>query len=249
MKTRFSVTRKWKRLLAMGCSHGHLADEKATNAVLRFAAEYKPNTVIHLGDFLDLACLRAGATGGADESRSPVPDVAQGFAFLEALKPNVVLMGNHEDRLWRLRESPKAIVATLAEGFIKEIETICGKLKAKLVPYCYGAQHQLADVVFMHGWLYNENCIRDTAEAYAPRNGAVVFAHSHRAGMARGRRLDNPMGFNTGALIDIKAAEYAKHRRATLSWSQGFVWGEYTDTETVLWLHDAGQKGLWQLPL
>lgn len=235
--------------MAVGCSHGHMIDSRAEKAVLEFREKWQPDTCIHLGDFLDLTCFRSGSAGTNDEAADPRPDVSHGLIFLERLRPNVVLCGNHEDRLWRLRDHPKAIVATLADCIIKEIERTVAACHGVLIPYDFKAQYQLADCAFLHGWVFSENAIRDTAESYAPQGGAVVFAHSHRAGMARGRRADNPLAFNTGTLMDPLNAAYAKARRATLSWSQGLVWGEYTDTETVLWLHDAGQKGIWRLPV
>lgn len=241
----------WKRLLAVGCSHGHLADKTALDAVLRFKRRWKPHFTIHLGDFLDMTAFRAGAAGTNDESADPRPDVSSGLVFLDRLRPNVILCGNHEDRLWRLRNSQKAIIATLSDCIIREIETVAKGCKAKIVPYVYKQAFDLADIRFMHGALWNEQCVRDTAEAYAPPNGAVVFAHSHRAGMSRGRRSDGPLGFNTGTLIDIKQAEYAKVRRATLGWSQGFVWGVFNEErkQSTLWLHDEGQRGQWHLPM
>jgi hypothetical protein len=96
--------------------------------------------------------------------------------------------------------------------------------------------------------MYNEQCIRDHAETYAPQGGAVVFGHSHRAGMARGRRSDNPLGFNTGCGIDIEKAGYAHHRRSTLSWTHGFVWGSHNGKRSQLYLLDNGQNREWLLP-
>ena len=238
----------WKRLLAVGCSHGHLADRTATDAILRFRDAYKPHTVIHLGDAFDMTCFRGGAAGSNDEGVRPDPDVSTGLTFLERLRPNVFLCGNHEDRLWRLRESPKAIVASLADCIIREIEKELARHKAKLIPYTYKQEYRLADILFMHGFIFSENAIRDTAEAYAPQGGKVVFAHSHRAGMATGRRADSPLGFNTGTLISPSAAEYAKTRRSTLSWSQGFVWGAYNDNQSTLWLNQ-DTNGSWKLPI
>ena len=52
---------KWKKFMAVSCSHGHLADAKATKAALEFKKRFKPDTTLHLGDAIDLAALRAGA--------------------------------------------------------------------------------------------------------------------------------------------------------------------------------------------
>ena len=50
-----NITRSWKRFLAVGCSHGHHADQALLKKVLSFKARWKPHTTIHLGDVVDLA--------------------------------------------------------------------------------------------------------------------------------------------------------------------------------------------------
>ena len=96
----------------------------------------------------------------------------------------------------------------------------------------------------MHGVMYGENATRDHAEAY----GNVVHAHTHRPAQAKGRRSDNPTGFCVGSLVEPRDMDYAKTRRATLAWGRGFVWGEYTDTTSILWLHELPENVPWRLP-
>lgn len=79
-----SITRKWKRLLAVGCSHGIHADSRAIEAVIKFREDYKPETCVHLGDFCDTAAFRAGARGTNDESEPIQPDVDGGLDFLKS---------------------------------------------------------------------------------------------------------------------------------------------------------------------
>jgi predicted phosphodiesterase len=247
-RTRINITTRWHKILAVGCSHGNLISPQARDGVLAFRDKFKPDFTVHLGDFLDLSCLRSGAGSGPDSAVSPEPDLKAGVAFLKELRPNLILCGNHEDRLWRMRGSPNATVAGLAQRVIDDLEKAAKQLRAELVPYDYKAWRQVADCRFMHGTLFNEQACRDTAEAFAPAGGAAVFAHSHRVGAARGRRADNPLALNTGTLCDIKQMDYAKARRATLSWSAGFVWGVHNDHRSVLWLHDNGSEKEWILP-
>lgn len=241
-----AVTRKWKPLLAVGCSHGIHADRKAVAAVLRFRESFKPDTVIHLGDFCDTTAFRSGAKGSADETEPIQPDVDGGTEFLRQLRANVVLCGNHEDRLWRLASSPSAIVAHCAQEVIGQLVKTCHQLRAPLIEWTGINQgYLLGGYRYMHGVFYNENGTRDHAEAF----GNVVHAHTHRAGVAKGRRSDNPTGYGVGTLTKSGAMEYAKTRRATLAWSQGFVWGYYTDTQSVLWLHEQPtNQAEWILP-
>jgi hypothetical protein len=94
--------------------------------------------------------------------------------------------------------------------------------------------------------MYGENATRDHAEAL----GNCVHAHTHRPGIAKGRRSDNPTGYCAGTLASIPAMEYAKTNRSTLSWAGGMVWGEYCDDASQLYLHEQPQGVTeWRLPL
>ena len=228
------VPRKLKRFLAVGCSHGDLADQDALDAVLRFKKDFKPDFTVHLGDFLDTAALRSGAKGTGDEGRDLDADLCQGLLFLADLRPNLVLCGNHEARVWRLTDHPNAIVAKCAGDLQRSIRSTCKRLGAELVEYRgIWEKRKIANYSLMHGYLYTENAARDHAEAH----GNVIFAHTHRAGMAIGRRDDDAMGLCVGTLADIPNMDYANTRRATLGWSQGFVWGEYCDSWLQPFLH------------
>ena len=241
-----NITRKWKRILAVGCSHGLHADPKALAAVLKFRDSYKPAHVVHLGDFIDTTAFRSGAKGSSDESEPVQPDVDGGLDFLEKLRPTLTLAGNHEARLWRLAKSPNAIIAHCATTVIGEIHDTCKSLKSEFVEYDGVYQGRIiGGYRFMHGVMFGENAIRDHAECF----GNVVHAHTHRAGVAKGRREDNPTGYCVGTLTRRGAMEYASCRRSTLSWSGGFVWGEVTDNAAVLWLHEQPSNlAEWRLP-
>ena len=127
-----AIVRRWRRLLAVGCSHGNHADDTAIAAVLRFRDAWKPHHVVHLGDFVDMTAFRAGARGNNDESEPLAPDVDGGLDFLAALRPTLILCGNHEARLWRWAQHHNAIVAECAAHIIQRIEARARKLGAVL---------------------------------------------------------------------------------------------------------------------
>jgi hypothetical protein len=242
-----NITRKWKRLLAVGCSHGDKIDPIARAAILNFKEHWKPHTTIHLGDFVDTAAFRAGAKGTSDESEPISPDFQAGLDFLKDLRPQLVFCGNHEARLWRLRCHHNAIISQLSNDLIERIRTRVALCKADLVEdWSVRAFRTVGNYKFGHGYMFGENACRDHAEAH----GNIVFAHTHRAGMAKGRRDDSPTGYCVGTLSNIPNMDYAGARRATLSWAGGFVWGEYTSDRCVLWLHEQPQNQTeWILPL
>jgi len=229
----------------VGCSHGIYADPTALDAVLQFKEEFRPDVAAHLGDAFDVTALRSGAKGTPDESRPLKPDIDGGIAFLRKFRPTVFFWGNHEDRIERLASHHNQIIRKAGEALREDLQKVFTELKADVVPYTGVYQGRLfGGVRAMHGCMYSENCVRDHAEAF----GNVVFAHAHRAGMAVGRRSDHPRGFCVGTLTNMPCMDYAKTRRSTLGWSQGFVWGYFKGNQSQLWLHEHSGSGEWILP-
>ena len=239
--------RNWKRLLAVACSHGGLADPTAIAAVVKFKRQFRPHKTIHLGDFTDTTAFRSGAKGSSDETEPVRPDIDAGLEFIEQLGADLVFCGNHEARIWRLAHHYNAIVSELSKHVIERIQSRCKRQRAELVEYDgVWQQRTIGNFKFMHGVFYSENAARDHAEAY----GNCVHGHTHRSGIAKGRRDDNPTGFNVGTLTKIPNMDYANTRRATLAWSQGFVFGEYCDDLCQLYLHEQPRNLTeWRLPI
>lgn len=246
-----NITHKWKRLVAVSCSHAKYCDKEALDAVLKFQADYKPHTTIHLGDFVDLTALMSNAKGSS-EAEPLIPDIDTGLMHLKMLKANIVLCGNHEDRAWRLQASNNAVVAHAAYKIVEAISECCKKLRAPLIPWDGVFQmFDIADIGFQHGVLYNEMAARDTAEAFCnSTRRKVCFGHTHKVAIQSGRNLVGGMGYNIGSLTKRSSMEYAKRRRATLAWTQGFLWGEYCEELKQSCIHitsrESGQQ--WRLP-
>lgn len=229
--------------MAVGCSHGIYADPLAVDAVAKFRESFNPHEMIHLGDFTDMSPFMGGAGGEGDPIK---PDLMGGIEFLNRLRCTVVLAGNHEARLWRDRHSHNQLRAMAAQTSIEAIEVACLKLHAQLIPYSGVWQvYQLANYKFTHGTIYNENSARDMAEMY----GNVIFAHTHKASIQMGRTYNAAQGISVGTLTRKGAMEYANTRRSTLGWSQGFVYGEYTDNSLYPTLHIHDGTDQWKLPL
>jgi hypothetical protein len=242
--------------MAVGCSHGHLIDPAAREAVLTFARRWKPDTALHLGDFTDLAAFMSN--GNADSKESSSQDFKAGHEFLteyfEATGAHErhLLLGNHEDQLWKLAASSREVVAWAAKCGISAINDTCKESGAKLLEYDNTKTLTLGNFKFFHGFMFSEQAVRDHAEAF----GNCVFAHTHRIGVSKGRRSDNPTGVCVGTLTTIPAMRYAKTNRSRLAWAQGFAFFEYCDKETHVWLvegpksDDCGQRsGTWRLPV
>lgn len=240
-------TSPFKRFLAVGCSHGHLADPTALSAVLDFSARWKPHSRIHLGDYMDVAPFRSGAQGTHDEV-IPIPvDLTAGCQFLREYRPTHLINGNHEERLWAKMHHQNAIVSHAATSVVKEIYALTKKMRTQFVDH-YDIRRSwitLGDTKFLHGWMYGESAIRDHAEQF----GKCVLAHLHTVGEAAGRREGGPKAYCVGSLADFHKMDYAKNRRSTSRWANGLAFGEYNDKETVIWLTQRLPSGLWRMPV
>jgi predicted phosphodiesterase len=238
----------WKRYLACSCSHGDYIDPEARKALLTFRDRWKPHTVLHLGDFVDMASLRRAAQSDAnckDRARSISEDVGAGVSFLSELSPKHILFGNHEARITELAGSPNAVLARAAQSILQEIQDCARAIKAKLYPYHIRSFVELGDVKFLHGFLHNVAAIRDTAETYGCR---IVMGHIHRTGAERARTLQGVTGYGCGMLRDFQP-DYAASKRQTLAWNQGFVFGEYNDSHCTVNVVERNYTQPWRLPL
>ena len=246
-KVRYNwLSMSYKRALLVGCSHGLHADPVAIRAILAFKKDYKPHTVVHLGDYADTTAFRSGAKGTKDENEPIDPDIDEGLRFLDALGVTIALDGNHEARIWRARSSPNPFVSYAA---CKVADIVTGFMRKRRIDHAmYDGvwQHRmLGNFRVMHGTFYNENATRDHAEKF----GNVIHAHTHRCAHAKGRRSDNPTGFCVGTLTRASNMDYANTKASTLAWSQGFVWGEYSESRGVFWLHEhPATETEWRLP-
>lgn len=243
-----AINRGWKRLFAVGCSHGHLADKAAIETVLEFKKRWKPHTSIHLGDFCDLSALMGMGKAADEVADSLTVDFQKGMEFLKRLEPATVFLGNHEDRVWKLLEHRNELISYAAHKIASDLEKAVGKLGAELVPYDIDTGwRKYGDCSFGHGYMCNEAAIRDHAEFI----GKCCIAHLHRPGISRARRHGGATGICVGTLANIPSMAYAKLRKARSMWNHGFVYGEYCEgknPEAILWLVEKGKNG-WRLPL
>ncbi len=226
-----TITRKWKKWAAATCSHGSDIDSKAREAFLTFLDRYNPHQRIHLGDAIDLACLRAGARRDPDDpdrAESLMDDLLAGLSFLHEMRPTMYFHGNHEARAVALTHSANQVVAYAAGAVMAKIHDNLAKYKTEIIPYRGMARDSvryLGGTAFLHGALFNVSAARDTAETIGAH---CVFGHTHRVAMEPARTHADAIGYNIGCLARLDM-EYAAGRRQTLAWRHGFAYGEYCD--------------------
>lgn len=202
----------------------------------KFMADFKPDLRVHLGDFLDTTAWRSGAHNNPDEGSDIASDFTAGASFLRRFRPNLVFLGNHDHRPFKFLEHPAAIVRAAAEGCVRDITNlITVELGAEMVPYhILSGWRLIGGTAFGHGYMYNENAARDHAEMLGR---GVVMAHIHTLSVQPGRCLGAPSGISAGLMADIPKLEYASTRRSTARWLNGWVYGEYSDSDIQTFLH------------
>lgn len=248
-----NINQQWKRFLAVSCSHGNLQDDQAIEDVLNFKDRYKPDKTIHLGDYTEMTAFMGGARGTKAEAVNPTTDLETAISFLTRLKPDVLINGNHDIRLWENLNHHHAVVAFAAAAAVREIEKFVSESGCYFVrDYDISKSwYKFADVLACHGWMYSEQAIKEHAEHFAGRAKKIIFGHLHTTGMATARVSGGAKAYCAGFLGDRgkDGFNYAKRRRAFEKWNKGLVIGEYTENDSAIWLIEEDASGRLRFPL
>lgn len=244
-----SIGRRWKKFLVCSCSHGSCEDPAAIAALLKFKSQYRPDFTAHIGDVHDYTAFRHGAPKTKDEAAALGPDIEAGKSLMLRMEPNLVMLGNHDWRVFNLANHHNAILSYAASCARNEFLETCAKVKARVID-SYDVRksfYPLGNFLLLHGWKYNENALRDTVLAY----GNVMMGHLHSPMMVHGARVDGTVGYCCGMLADEDKLEYSHTRHQTLRHALGFLWGEYSDTYCQVNISqcESGQAKNWKLPL
>lgn len=239
-----SVVRSWKKFFGLSCTHADHINRRAWDKALAIKKDLDPDFTFHLGDFLDTTAFMSGMAGSGREQESPKADLECGLFHLQTMEPDLVLCGNHEDRLWRHLESKSYIVAEYAHDIIGKVQAACKGMGSELVPYSGQFQGvMMGPALLTHGTIFNVNAARDMAETYGSNEVRfVIFGHTHTVAIGMARAAHGCMGINVGALTDRRAMEYAKNRRQTWAWVNACITGEYCDNDMVYQLHVLDQE-------
>ena len=236
----------WKKFVACGDNHGKLVCDAAVSKFLAFVDDYKPHYRIHLGDLWDFAPLRGGASP-EDKAEGIADDYKAGLAFLDKYKPNYLALGNHDDRIWKLREAADGIMRErchdLVEYSIREFKT----RKIKWIPYRVDKFLTLPEggPKLIHGF-------RSTmypAKAHWDNWGPCIHGHTHKPDAYVARHIEGSASYSVGCLADLSLMHYADRTPAKLGWRQGWLHG-VINTKTGKWYawHTTNENGTWISP-
>ena len=225
-----NIKRETKKFIACGCSHGHFIDKGVSEDFLKFKQDFKPDTTLHLGDFLDQTAFRASVEGSKDEASDITGDVIRGLHFIEKMEPNYLFLGNHDNRAYRLVDHHKAIVAMAAKSVVDSIEDMAESLKSEIVPYSGtrdpNSWRMVGDIAFGHGYMFGLNACEQHAYMLGEN---VCFVHTHAMDIKTSRTQRQHVGYNIGCIADINklGVQYAGQRLKTTTWTNGWAYGEY----------------------
>lgn len=209
--------------------NGHkipLHDQKAWDAVMEFAKDFKPDTWIHGGDMLDCGVISHHNHGkpGATEGLKLLSDAKEGYStFIEPVeklvgKGNLVyIIGNHEDWLTDLTDQIPAL-----EGLI-DLKTLLKLDKWEVIQQ--GGAYSLGKLTFIHG---------DTVKGgeHVAKNAVVNYERSIRFGhhhTFQAYTKNSALDFKnakTGMCIPCLCTKQPKYGEgAPNRWVQGFLYG------------------------
>lgn len=221
---------KW---LAFSCPHCPLQDQKAVDFVKQQIEDFKPDTVVLLGD-LHEADSASKWPSEYDWTLEDEYESANGFLEEIRLASNnaqcVFLPGNHDDNINAIGRLPSK-VRSLLDYKDHESELFSGNW---LCPTSYvfdrrKGVYKIGQVSFYHGWQSNKSSDENQSIILGQPYGLGVSGHTHvpvRVSQASKGSVRLPYWYsNTGTVRNIDDVPYMQ-RKDRSNWGQGVVVGE-----------------------
>lgn len=210
--------------------HGNEQDKTAVSVFKRFVDGFKPDLKIFGGDLWNFASLRRGADEEEKKLRLK-EDFKAGNEFLEWYKPDVLLLGNHDMRLWDAvsREGVRKSgwQAELCELMIESFDAKAAKLGIKVIPYSAAdGFFKTHGVTFSHGFGHGDTMCANMADAF----GDVIFGHGHkiiRDTVTKSRKAAT--GYMMGGLCR-RDMDYVRNDLSATRQQAGFGFGVLNDS-------------------
>lgn len=218
-----------ERIVVISDSQIPFHDERATKNVIRFIKDWRPTSLIHIGDLMDFPQpSRWNKDTRAEYAGSVKEDSEVGKRFLGAIRkvyfgPFQVLEGNHDLR-------PR----TYLEQYAPALGDYDFGVDNLLDFESFGVNLVKGFYDFAPGWTATHGHLGFTLSQIGGRTAllaahkvgkSVVMGHTHRLGIqgesaGYGGEVDTTWGMEVGHLMNIKSAHYLKHGGA--NWQMGF---------------------------
>lgn len=221
------------RRLFVPDTHTPWHDVKAWKVLLDFAHDFKPNEIVVLGDFFDIAVCSDFAKDPTrvpqllSEETGPGSELLEDLLLTAETEKLVFLEGNHEARIRRY-------VSERAPAFANRFSTkelLQLPAKTHFVPYGVGAIYRMPGWVATHGSIFNKHVAWSMLQAFGCN---VIFGHVHRYQHYTSRNVEAQVlqAITPGWLGDVEKAG-AYQRDAVSQWNHGFAFAGWRRNGTA----------------
>lgn len=219
--------KKQTKFLFIPDTHAPYHDKKAFDLMLQVAKDFKPDTIVVLGDFVDCADASSHAINEicAMSLDQEIESASELLEKVEALKPKkkIYLEGNHEERLPRLIRQNNPAIRSLATKL--NINSLLGLTKRGWEFFEY------RDHVKIGNRFYATHDFGSSGKGAVLQAGSVygsnvIFGHTHRLSAAYDGDIEHGtrVAINSGFLMDKKYVKYLG-KVQTKDWQLGFSVG------------------------
>ncbi len=236
-----------KRFVFASDLHGDVQDHETVGKLYKFLDIWQPDVTIFGGDLFDFRNIRRGA-GAAEKQDSMAADVEAGLEFLQRYQPKVLLLGNHDKRLWDVANyDTHGIVQDYAKQGVKDIENRCRKLKCKVIGYKSDRGfYDLGKLRFIHGFAAGIYATKKHAEIYSPEGGCVLHGHTHTISHHIIPRVNGGQGRAVGCLAQLDMP-YNIAQPARIMHQHGWAYGWVDGKDFEIFQAKANKQGEWQV--
>jgi len=223
----------WRRFCIVSDLHGDRQDVRAVTAFHAFCKDYKPERRILAGDVWDFRPIRKKAEDH-ERAESMRCDYEAGLNFIDEFRPQVFLLGNHDTRLWRVRDTATGIIKDSCDNIIQDIDKKMKRHKCAMLPYDKRqGVYPLGRLNVLHGFFCGKFAAKQHAEVY----GTCAFGHTHACTEFNVPIFPNgKTAFNIGCLCDLNM-EYDAARPNSLAQRHGWAYGVVDEATGDFILH------------
>lgn len=167
---------------------------------------------------MDCRPLRKGAS--EDEKRDGMQsDYDSAERFMLKYRPNIVLRGNHDERLYHAANQGSGIMREWAEHSIEELRKLFVETESRVFPYnVWDGVYRLGPLAFIHGYTHGMNPLPQPMASY----GNVIMGHVHYPSYVS-RFGTHGWTVACGCDVDL---DYNSKRLTSLAQSNGWLSGE-----------------------
>ena len=222
----------YKRFVIVADNHGDKIDKIASAALFDFISDFKPTIRIHLGDNWNFDSLRKGASD-EEKAMSLDRDFTAGEDFLDRYfsraDKKVLLLGNHDQRLYDLANNNLGIVRDYANDKVSKLNKIFRSHKAKVLPYDSRlGVFPLGDLNCLHGYYAGKGAATKHAMVY----GNCAYGHTHNVECASVEDINGPrVAHGIGSLCQIDMpynSRMPNKLRQSNGWLAGYLYADGT---------------------